>query len=195
MPHPQPFVTERLAIRPLRSDDLDDYALIFSDPEVMRYIGDGTPRSPERSRAAFEWSESLFTEHSIGIFAVTSCETGELIGDVLLVPILHSSANSTPSDYAARGPHIELGYRLASRAWKKGYATEAARAVLDYAVAGPPALSHLVGVTNQENIASQRVLTKLGFLDHGTTDMYYNMSTRYFLYDASNSKTPEDDRA
>lgn len=50
------------------------------------------------------------------------------------------------------------------------------------------------GGTDAKNLVTPHILRKLGFVDHGLTDMHYNMPTRHFLHDASTNK-PEDDRA
>ncbi|MEM8835814.1 MAG: GNAT family N-acetyltransferase [Planctomycetota bacterium] len=184
MPAPDPIETDRLTLRPIEPSDLDAYAPIFEDPEVMRYITNGEPQPRSRAETAIEWSRSLFDERSIGIFVGIERATGTLIGDYLLIPIPHSGLGIQQHERHKRGPDIEIGYRLARSAWGKGYATEGAKAVIDYAVNGPPALAHIVGVTELENVASQRVLEKIGLTAQGLSDRYYDQTTALFEWRA-----------
>jgi RimJ/RimL family protein N-acetyltransferase len=67
---------------------------------------------------------------------------------------------------APDGPDVALGYAFGSAYWGRGYATEAARAVVAEAF-GPLDLSRLVAITREANFGSRRVLRKLGFGEHG----------------------------
>lgn len=184
--------TPRLTLREPTLDDTPALHRALGNPKTMRYIGDGKPRPIERIRAAVEWSIALFSERRIGGFMVVRNDTGELIGDALLVPIAHTDRTPTDpdtgvpdfADLNSRGPHIELGYRLHPDAWGNGFATEAARAVFDYATMpearGGVGLTHLVGVTHPDNLASQRVLEKVGFTRRGLSEFYYSQPTMLF---------------
>lgn len=172
--------TERLLLRLATPGDLDAYAPIFADPEVMRFIGDGSLRSPERVARSIERSRELFAERGLGVLLAIDRATGEILGDCFVVPVMRSGADA--KDLRDRGPEIELGYRLKRSAWGKGYATEAARAVLEWAL-GPdgPRLSEVIGITHPENLASQRVLLKVGFEREGPTEVFYDMRTELFV--------------
>jgi len=173
--------TERLALRPPTMEDLGEYAPIFADPEVMRYIGDGSLRTPDRVAKSVARIRELFVTRGIGGFVLVERETGDILGDCFLVPIMRSGAD--PSDMTDRGPEIELGYRLKKDAWGKGFATEAAGAVLNWATGvGGPRLTEVVGVTHPDNEPSKRVLRKLGFDDAGETEAFYNMTTSLLVY-------------
>ena len=175
--------TERLVLRPPTMEDLGEYAPIFADPEVMRYIGDGSLRTPDRVAKSVARIRELFVTRGIGGFVLVERETGDILGDCFLVPIMRSGAD--PSDMTDRGPEIELGYRLKKDAWGKGYATEAAGAVLNWATGDDgPRLSEVVGVTHPDNEPSKRVLRKLGFEDAGETEAFYNMTTSLLVYPA-----------
>jgi RimJ/RimL family protein N-acetyltransferase len=104
--------TDRLRLRPVTLDDIDSFLPVFDDPDVMRYIGDGKPRTIEKVRATLEISLAV-QDRGLGLFAVESFETGEVLGDCGLIPIQRSGRTE-------RGPEIELGYRLAKHAWGKG---------------------------------------------------------------------------
>jgi len=172
--------TARLVLRLPTLDDLDAYAPIFADPEVMRYIGDGSLRSPERVAKSVERTRELFEERGLGVLLVIERATGEILGDCFVVPVMRSGAD--PKDLRDRGPEIELGYRLKRSAWGKGFATEAAKAVLEWAM-GPdgPRLEEVIGITYPENAASQGVLLKAGFERKGLTEAFYDMETELFV--------------
>jgi RimJ/RimL family protein N-acetyltransferase len=81
-------------------------------------------------------------------------ESGLLCGEAGLFPL------------APDGPDVALGYAFGSAYWGRGYATEAATAVLAEAF-GPLGLERLVAITREANFGSRRVLAKLGFEEHG----------------------------
>ena len=178
--------TDRLVLRAPTVDDLDEYAPIFADPDVMRYIGDGSLRTPDRVAKSVERTQALFESYGLGGFLLTDPESGSVLGDCFLVPIMRSGAD--PTDLTDRGPEIELGYRLAKRAWGKGYATEAARAVLEWATGDEgPGITEVIGVTHPDNEPSKRVLRKIGFRDAGETEAFYNMTTSLLVFRAEPS--------
>jgi RimJ/RimL family protein N-acetyltransferase len=189
------LVTERLGLRPVAWADLDDLAAMFADPAVMRYITAGEPRPRERVRQSVAWGRRLWRERGFGPFVCRLRGSGAFVGDAIIVPILHSrrstgsrteasrSAGGAPScPFDERGPDIELGYRLARAHWGAGYATEAASAALHWALTPRDAddptigggLTRLVGVTDPDNAASQRVLEKIGMRRVGVRGWYYD---------------------
>lgn len=175
--NPTILKTDRLLLRPVAPADLDGYAPIFADPEVMRFIGDGSVRTPERVARSVERSAELFASRGLGIFLVTDRKSGEILGDCFVVPVVCSEGRGAPEQ-----PEWELGYRLKRSAWGRGIATEAARAVAAYAL--DPAgggLEEVIGVAYPENEASQRVLLKIGMEPAGLTDRFYGMETALFV--------------
>lgn len=140
--------TERLLLRPFRADDLDAYAAMCADPDVMRYLGDGQPLNREdawRQMASFIGHWSL---RGFGMWAVEERGTGALVGRVGL-------------HYPEGWPGREVGWTLAREHWGKGYAFEAAAASLDHAFRAlewPRAIS----VIDPENYRSIRVAERLG---------------------------------
>lgn len=169
--------TARLALRKPRPGDLNAFVAMFSDPEVTRYLGDGSTRSPERVERGLR--NALLCWDRLGFGPFTVLRDDLVIGDCMLYPIARSGSDAT--DFAARGPEIELGYRFARDAWGQGFATEAARAALSWAMSETgPALARLIAVTHPANTPSQRVLEKLGMRRIGETRGYYDMSTTLF---------------
>lgn len=174
------LTTDRLLLRPPTLTDLDAYAPMFADAEVMRFIGDGSLRTPERVALSIERSRVLFERSGVGIFLVTERETGAILGDCFVVPVMRSGAD--PKDPDDRGPEMELGYRLRRSAWGQGYASEAASAVLEWALDPECAgLDRVIAVTHPANEASRRVLLKIGMEPVGLTNRFYGMETALFV--------------
>ena len=88
MPEPQAVVleTERLVLRHLTADDLDDLAALYRDPEVRRYFPDGT-QTREETRAELNWIiDVYYTRYGYGLWATILKETGAFIGRCGLLP-------------------------------------------------------------------------------------------------------------
>ncbi len=149
--------TARLLLRPFTLADAPAAHAIYSDPEVMRYVGNG----PVTSLAATERMLRDYVAHQerrgFSFWAVVERSSGALIGDAGL--------------YSEREDEVELGYTLARSAWGHGYATEAARAWLDaaFAVHG---LARVVALAEPANPASGRVLEKVGMERTGSRIAY-----------------------
>ncbi|WP_454785482.1 GNAT family N-acetyltransferase [Legionella sp. WA2024007413] len=142
--------TERIFLRPFCIEDIERFAEICANPNVMRYIGDGKPVSRDVIAEKIpEWIE-LYKKQKYGLMGLVMKETDELIG---FCGFIHQAVDE--SEY------IELGYRLDEAYWGKGIATEAAVAVRDYAfnVLGIPML---ISIINHKNEASKRVAKKVG---------------------------------
>jgi len=145
--------TERLIVRTWSPDDAKDGFRIWSDPEVMRYVGaTGQPHaSIEETRALLGRLIAHQKLHGFGFWAVVEKESSQLIG-------------SCGMGYQRDGGlPIEFGYTLARSHWGRGYATEAGRACLRYAFENLR-LTKLSASVDSRNVASQRVLEKIGFI-------------------------------
>lgn len=147
---PTLLVTDRLILRDFVENDWEAVLAYQQDPLYLRY-NEWTSRSAEEVRAFIQ----MFLEHQKQIprfkfqFAVTLKSTGELIGNC---GIRRESPEARQAD---------MGYELDPRHWGRGYATEAARAVLDFGFSH----MHLQRVSAwclAENVGSARVLEKLG---------------------------------
>ena len=148
--------TERLVLRPLTIADLGPMHEVYADREAMRYIGQGDlwSETVDDSERRLQRLIGHQEAHGFSLWAVTDRESGTVMGDAGLILLEH------------RGPEIELGYRLAKPYWGKGFATEAATAWLDYGF-DELELERIVAVTHPENVASQRVLEKVGMRFEG----------------------------
>ena len=138
--------TERLLLREWRASDLVELAAINADPEVMRYIA--PPLSRERSAAFIEWQRGVFAGRGWGLWAVEIERTGQLAGVVGL---------NEPGFV----PGVEISWRLGRDHWDRGYASEAARAVLAFGFE-EVGLDEIVSFTTVENIRSRRVMERIG---------------------------------
>ena len=144
------LTTERLILRHFNMPDSTPLQRIFGDEEVMRF-GDGV-----QTQAWVEsWLRTCIEEHyparGFGPYAVVERHNQELIGycGLFFFP-----------DVAGQS-ETELGYRFARASWGQGYATEAARAVRDFAFASL-GLKRLIAMIDPSNTASIRVAEKLG---------------------------------
>ncbi len=160
--------TERLRLRGFRPDDLDALCQVFGDPVVMKYISGGKPRTREATEEGLLRSIEGWHKRGFGLWAAEEKATGTVVGYCGLMPLEDT-------------PEIEVAYGLAKAAWGQGFAVEAARAALEYAFEQLK-LERVVAVVNPLNVASQRVLEKLGMSytknvhHYGADLMYYEAS-------------------
>lgn len=125
-----------------------------ADPEVMRYIGDGSAVPADRGRAAAGVERTLraWDQRGFGGLTVIVRETGEYAGWVTLAP---------PEFLPEVMPAVEIGWRLPRSAWGRGYATEAARVALRFGFA-ECGLDRVLSIRHVDNVRSARVMDKLG---------------------------------
>ena len=142
--------TERLRLRHFHIGDGAAMDRVFGDPEVLRY-GRG-PQTPEWVRNWLRGClENYHQKWGFGLWAVIERQTEQTIGYCGL----------SHFDDIAGQPEIEIGYRLARESWGRGYATEAARAVRDYAF-HTLNISRLISIIDPRNTASVKVAEKTG---------------------------------
>jgi RimJ/RimL family protein N-acetyltransferase len=152
--------TERLLLRPLSLDDLDALAPFYADPEVMRYMG-GKTLTREETAAGIARMVGWFEADGFGQLAVLRKEDGELLGRCGLL-IWETEPWKPLSKAEADGEtETEVGYALGQPHWGRGYATEAATAVRDYART-ELGETRLIALIQQGNEPSRRVAEKLG---------------------------------
>lgn len=142
--------TERLVLREWTEADLVPFSQINSDAEVMEHF----PRmlSYDESADFYRRITGEFAECGWGLFAVELKETGEFIG--------YTGFHRFDFD-AEFSPGVEIGWRLARRHWGNGYATEAAKACIEYA-RGKGLAARLYSFTAVCNVRSRRVMQKAG---------------------------------
>jgi RimJ/RimL family protein N-acetyltransferase len=153
--------TARLLLRDWRDADLEPFAALNADPEVMRHFR-GT-LSREQSDQFAGRIRARLAENGWGLWAVEVLGGPEFIGFVGLAEQTFE-AHFTPA--------IEIGWRLARAAWGHGYAPEGARAVVDFAF-GELGLDEIVSITTVGNANSRRVMTKIGMTHDPADDFEY----------------------
>jgi ribosomal-protein-alanine N-acetyltransferase len=153
--------TERLLLRPLSTDDLDDFASFYADREVMRYLGVGKTLSRDETERSLNRMLRGFEVDGFGQLAVERKEDGALVGRCGF--LVWDAETLTPTtEREATGPtELEVGYALGQPYWGHGYATEAAGAVRDLAL-GPMGRERLIAFIRPDNARSRRVAEKLG---------------------------------
>lgn len=144
--------TPRLLLRRWRGDDVGALAEIYGDPEVMRFIGDGSVRDRAQTAAGLALMEREWDERGLGLFAVEVRETGQLAGWVGL---------AVPTFLPEVLPAVEIGWRLGRPLWGRGIATEGARAVLRFGFVDC-GLDRIISIRHVDNRASGRVMDKIG---------------------------------
>ncbi|MBV8166048.1 MAG: GNAT family N-acetyltransferase [Alphaproteobacteria bacterium] len=148
--------TKRLLLRDWRDDDLEPFAALARDPEVMRHL---RPLDRAGSDALVSRIRGHCAEHGFGLWAVEIPGHAAFIGFVGLVHV--------PQEMPF-APAIEIGWRLASAHWRRGYATEAATAARNagFEQFGFP---EIVAYTRPANVRSERVMQRLG-MHHDPAD-------------------------
>lgn len=160
MPRPE-IRTERLILRRWRAEDVDPYVAICVDPGVMRWIGDGQTRSRQECADAIGRFEASWERNGYGLFALTLKGTDQFIG---------FAGVSDPAFLPEVMPAVEIGWRLARDNWGQGLATEAARAVLQFAL-DDVGLTRVISIIQVGNSGSERIAQKLGMtVERETTD-------------------------
>jgi RimJ/RimL family protein N-acetyltransferase len=151
----EPRTTERLLLRPLTIDDAADLALRRSDPATAEFQAWTVPYSLERAVALIDdlTKHEWVTPGEWHQLAVVERESGRTVGDVTFYLAHH-------------GHTAEIGYTLHTWARGKGYATEAAAALIDHLV-DDLGIHRIEASTHPDNIASNRVLERLGLVLEG----------------------------
>ena len=144
------LTTPRLRLRRWRPADLEPFAAMNDDPAVMEFYPSRLDR--EATRLMIGRIEAHFERHGFGLWAAEVPGVADFVGYVGL---------SVPAYETAFTPCVEVGWRLASAHWGKGYATEAARAALGYGF-GTLGLREIVSFTVPTNVRSRAVMERLG---------------------------------
>lgn len=149
--------TERLLLRGWRDEDMEPYARMCADPEVMRLVGGIRTRDEVEEgikRFIRHWEERRF-----GMWAVEEKASGSFVG---FVGLLYQE------DWPEGEHKVEVGWRLDRRFWGRGLATEGALVSLRYGLE-ERGLERIISMTVPENIASWRVMEKIGLSYQGET--------------------------
>lgn len=142
--------TERLVLREFAPGDTDALLKVLGDPIAMQYYP-----APFTRAEVDEWiarNRARYADPGFGLWAMLLKSSGELIGDCGCVMQEVDGRNE-----------IEVGYHVRRDLWGSGYATEAARACMDYAFARLGA-TWVISMVRPENVASRRVAEKNGMV-------------------------------
>jgi len=140
--------TERLVLRNMLPDDAPDFYEMNSDLLVQKYTGDVIPKDEAEARQ-FIIDYPDYEAYGYGRVAMVLKETNEVIGFNGL-------------KYLPEMDETDLGYRLKRQHWGKGYATEGAIPMVDYAF-NTLKLDSIILIAMEENTGSTNIAKKLGF--------------------------------
>lgn len=145
--------TARLALRRMTADDLDWLAALYRDPNVTRHLGGPKTLAQVEDMLRHRVLDYYEAHPGLGIWMTIERATTEPVGFHLLNNIQGESI-------------VQVGFALAQPAWGRGFATEMASALLGYGFADL-GLDRIAGMANLGNLASQRVLLKIGLERRG----------------------------
>ena len=148
---PEIIVTQRLTLRPVRFEDVDDIYTYASDAQFSRYLPIPLPYTEESARQ--------FVAHQVLLDKEKHVAWGiELFGRVV------GGINLRFHDVRRTA---EMGYAIAPRCWGKGYMTEVAQKVIDVAFAEVDTLHKIRAMADLRNVGSWRVMEKIGMTREG----------------------------
>lgn len=165
------ILTDRLCLRPFVAADLPALADLYGRAEVVRWLGSARTPAERLARYLAPLPAPLM------IRAITLREMPQKMLGTILLKDLPLSQGEAASERA----EIEIGWHLHPDVWGRGYATEAARAVLQKA-----ALPEVFAVIFPDNHASQAVARRLGMRGLGLTQRYYDQEVLLFMDDEKN---------
>lgn len=142
--------TERLLLRHLILDDLEELFALYSDPEIRKYFPEGILTHDE-TKEELEWHMNGHPEHpELGLWATIHKETGKFLGRCGLLPWEIDSKLE-----------VEIAYLLDKEFWGQGLASEAAKGILEYGFEKLN-LTRLICLIDPQNVASQKVAKRIG---------------------------------
>jgi RimJ/RimL family protein N-acetyltransferase len=159
--------TERLVLRMFRDDDLEQYAAMVADPEVTRYLGDGSTLSRADAWRQMAMILGHWQLRGYGMWAAEEASTGRLAGRIGFF---------NPEGW----PGFELGWTLAREFWGRGYATEGARRALEYGFT-ELGRERVISLIRPGNLPSVRVAVRLGERPEGSVDLLGSEALVYGL--------------
>lgn len=163
------LTTERLLLRNFTSEDRKSLFTITQEPNIFQYFPTKTAWDLEKVDRSIQHQIEHWNQFGYGLWAVTLRETGQLMGWCGL-------------EFLPDTNETEVGYLLSGVFWGKGYATEAARASVEFGKKNI-GLQEIIGLTDPLNIASQRVLEKCG-LTFTRRQVYFGMEMFRFAIQA-----------
>jgi len=148
------LTTERLRLRQLTHDDAEAMMAIFSSPEVLRFLSEPPVDTREKAIGMIDWFNGLFQNQDVVNWGTT------LRGDDHLIGMCGTYA------WDRSDRHVDIGYHLLPAHWGKGYATEAAHAIIRWSFDNYD-VHRIQADCTDGNLASEHVLLKCGFKVEG----------------------------
>jgi RimJ/RimL family protein N-acetyltransferase len=179
--------TPRLTLRRWQECDRAPFAAMNADPVVMHYFSG--PFTREQSDESIDRYLAAFDREGFSFFAATQRDTNGFIGTIGL-QTMRDIVPNLPQ------PAVEIGWRLAQTAQGKGFATEGARAIIDFAF-NKLRLPEVVAITALPNQPSRRVMEKLGMTHRPELDFNHprvpagHQYQRHTLYSLRNPNSNE----
>jgi [ribosomal protein S5]-alanine N-acetyltransferase len=163
-----PIETDRLLLREFTLDDAEPFLQMCTDPAVTRFTGDPGMTSLDEARAdLLSRPIADYRKHGFGRWACVLKETGKVIG-------------FAGSKFLDDLHEVDIGYRLLPEHWGKGLATEACRPIKRYGF-DVLKLERIIGLVDPANVASVRVLEKLGLMYVGMIEYRGHTAAKYVL--------------
>jgi RimJ/RimL family protein N-acetyltransferase len=172
VPH---LTTERLLLREARRSDFDQYATIVMDPKRATPPGAVDRRTAWRM---FTASQGSWIVDGIGAWAIEHRESGAFVGTI------GAFYREPPPGPNEESDDLEIGWTLVEQHRGRGFATEAARAVVQYALPARNAV-RIVAHVDHDNPASIRVAEKLGMRYEREVPWYFETRLRRYVLDAA----------
>jgi [ribosomal protein S5]-alanine N-acetyltransferase len=163
------LITERLILRPVTAEDQAVLQAHWDTPDVRRFLFDGAMLSPAEITKTIVESQRGFAAAGYGLWLVSERDGTEMVGTELV-----GTAGLRPLEDLG----LEIFYSLAPRSWGRGYATEAARAVVEHAL-GPLRLPEVLAEVDEGNAASVAVVKRLGMTAFAVVPGVLGPMTRY----------------
>ncbi|MGB3716106.1 MAG: GNAT family N-acetyltransferase [Candidatus Promineifilaceae bacterium] len=161
------LATPRVILRAFKENDAHSLHRILSEPGVLRYFPSSNPPPLERVEKLIESHQRHWEENGYGWWAAVDRGNDELIGWCGLGLLEETD-------------EIEIKYLLKRSHWGRGIATEAAGFCIDYAFRDAQ-LEKIIGLTHPDNVASQRVLEKIGLNFRNRAEYFGMMCFRFTM--------------
>ena len=154
--------TARLRLEPFHDSHYEGLRVMDNDAGVMRYINNGVIKTPEETWENIRRVQARWEKYGFSWWAIKEKASEAIVGAACLQHL--ANVEDAP---------LEIGWRLVPDQHGKGYATEAAKAIIDFAQEQTGA-TYLVAVADPENIPSQRVMQRLG-MSYKAIEQHYDV--------------------
>ena len=167
---PETILTQNLHFRLFDAKDAQNIFQLDSNPNVMKYLGNHLPKDVSESQDVVASVQKQYESFGVGRMIMQERRSGKFMG--------WAGIKYESEAFYCNSPVYDIGYRMLPEFWGRGYATEAARFFVKYAL-----MVHNIPIlhaaAHQGNIASQKVLQKSGF-QFVDTFSYENLPCNYY---------------